>query len=61
MEIYLRIAEYYLQLREVGEAEAYVNRASLLQPDCHDQHLLLRYKVCHYNSIVLVSRSIIVI
>ncbi|THD25738.1 COP9 signalosome complex subunit 4 [Fasciola hepatica] len=47
MEIYLRIAEYYLQLREIGEAEAYVNRASLLQPDCQDQQLLLRYKTAY--------------
>ncbi|CAH8469051.1 unnamed protein product [Dicrocoelium dendriticum] len=47
MEIYLRIAEYYLKMREVPEAEAYINRASLLQPECQDQYLLLRYKTAY--------------
>ncbi|CAL8105362.1 unnamed protein product [Calicophoron daubneyi] len=47
MDIYLRIAEYYLKLHEISEAEAFVNRASLLQPECQDQQLLLRYKTAY--------------
>ncbi|VDQ12664.1 unnamed protein product [Trichobilharzia regenti] len=44
LDVYLRIAEYYLKLHETQEAEAFVNRASLLQPECQDQQLLVRYK-----------------
>ncbi|KAF8568261.1 hypothetical protein P879_09656 [Paragonimus westermani] len=47
MDIYLRIAEYYLKLHETSEAEGFVNRASLLQPECQDQTLLLRYKTAY--------------
>ncbi|TGZ58897.1 hypothetical protein CRM22_009371 [Opisthorchis felineus] len=47
MDIYLRIAEYYLKLQQISDAETYVNRASLLQPECEDQNLLLRYKTAY--------------
>lgn len=47
MEIYLRIAEYYLKLRDISEAEVFVNRASLLQPDCQDRDLIVRYKTAY--------------
>ncbi|KAF5402174.1 COP9 constitutive photomorphogenic subunit 4 [Paragonimus heterotremus] len=47
MDIYLRIAEYYLKLHETSDAEGFVNRASLLQPECQDQTLLLRYKTAY--------------
>lgn len=45
LDIYLRIAEYFLKIHEIQEAEVFVNRASLLQPECQNQQLLVRYKV----------------
>nr|AAW25811.1 unknown [Schistosoma japonicum] len=47
LDIYLRIAEYCLKIHEIQEAEAFVNRASLLQPECQNQQLLVRYKIAY--------------
>ncbi|CAH8641429.1 unnamed protein product [Schistosoma mattheei] len=47
LDIYLRIAEYFLKIHEIQEAEVFVNRASLLQPECQNQQLLVRYKIAY--------------
>ncbi|CAH8626618.1 unnamed protein product [Heterobilharzia americana] len=44
LDIYMRIAEYCLKTHQIHEAEIFVNRASLLQLECQNQQLLIRYK-----------------
>lgn len=45
MKTYLTIAQLYLQAEDAIEAEAYVNRASLLQAEVKNEELLVLYKV----------------
>lgn len=46
LNIYLRIAQLYLEDDEAVQAEAFLNRASVFSPDCKDPILQMRYKVC---------------
>jgi COP9 signalosome complex subunit 4 len=45
MNIYVKIAQLFLEDDESVQAEAYINRASELLHQVKDQHLKLRYKV----------------
>mmetsp|Transcript_3318 Transcript_3318/g.5851 ORF Transcript_3318/g.5851 Transcript_3318/m.5851 type:complete len:405 (-) Transcript_3318:467-1681(-) len=47
VEKYVKIAQLYLEEDEAVNAETYINRASLLIPNCQDPGLKLRYKVCY--------------
>jgi len=46
VNIYVKIAQLYLEDDESVQAEAYINRAAELVHQCKDQMLVLRYKVC---------------
>jgi COP9 signalosome complex subunit 4 len=46
VNIYVKIAQLYLEDDESVQAEAYINRASELIHQCKDETLKLRYKVC---------------
>jgi len=46
VNIYIKIAQLYLEDDESVQAEAYINRASELIHQCRDEVLKLRYKVC---------------
>ncbi len=46
MEIYLRIAQLYLEEQDHVAAEAYINRAALLQSEVDRSDLQIIYKVC---------------
>jgi len=46
VNIYVKIAQLYLEDDESVQAEAYINRASELIHQCKDEVLKLRYKVC---------------
>jgi COP9 signalosome complex subunit 4 len=43
--IYIRIAQLYLEDDDAVAAEAYINRASLLVPDCQDPAMIIKHKV----------------
>lgn len=45
MKTYLKIAQLFLEDDDAVEAEAYVNRASLLQAECKSEELQILYKV----------------
>ncbi|KAL3319328.1 COP9 signalosome complex subunit 4 [Cichlidogyrus casuarinus] len=45
IEIYINIARLYLGCNKVASADNFVNRASVLTPDCSDEQTLLNYKV----------------
>lgn len=45
LETYLKIARLYLEDADPVQAEAYINRASLLQTDSQNQELQIHYKV----------------
>lgn len=47
LETYLKIAQLYLEDENPVEAEAYINRASLLQNETKNEQLKIRYKVCY--------------
>ena len=47
LDIYLKIARLYLEDDNAVEAEAYVNRASLVQNESANAILRLKYKVCY--------------
>uniref|UniRef100_X1ZGW4 COP9 signalosome complex subunit 4 n=1 Tax=Capitella teleta TaxID=283909 RepID=X1ZGW4_CAPTE len=47
LETYLKIARLYLENEEPVQAEAYINRASLLQADSKNEQLQIYYKVCY--------------
>ncbi len=49
MQSYLRIAMLYLEDGDSVEAEAYVNRASLLQNEAKSEELNIRYKVTGFS------------
>jgi len=46
VNIYVKIAQLYLEDDESIQAESYINRASELMHQCKDEVLKLRYKVC---------------
>ena len=45
LETYLKIARLYLEDEDPVQAEAYINRASLLQADSQNEELQIYYKV----------------
>lgn len=45
LETYLKIAQLYLEDEDPVQAEAYINRASLLQTDTKTEKLQLLYRV----------------
>lgn len=47
LKTYLKIARLFLEDDDPVQAEAYINRASLLQADSHDPELQVLYKVCY--------------
>ncbi|KAK2563661.1 COP9 signalosome complex subunit 4 [Acropora cervicornis] len=47
LETYLKIAQLYLEDEDPVQAEAYINRASLLQTDTKTERLQILYKVCY--------------
>ena len=52
LETYLKIARLYLEDEDPIQAEAYINRASLLQADTSNEQLQIHYKVsigCNYE------------
>eukprot|EP01114_Cavostelium_apophysatum_P005932 TRINITY_DN17109_c0_g1_i2.p1 TRINITY_DN17109_c0_g1~~TRINITY_DN17109_c0_g1_i2.p1 ORF type:complete len:332 (+),score=54.54 TRINITY_DN17109_c0_g1_i2:54-1049(+) len=46
VNVYVKIAQLYLEDDESVQAESYINRASELIFQCRDEMLKLRYKVC---------------
>lgn len=47
MDTYLKIARLYLEDDDPVQAEAYINRASLLQNESSNEQLQIHYKVHH--------------
>uniref|UniRef100_A0A8C9DQ43 COP9 signalosome complex subunit 4 n=1 Tax=Prolemur simus TaxID=1328070 RepID=A0A8C9DQ43_PROSS len=47
LETYLKIARLYLEDDDPVQAEAYINRASLLQNESTNEQLQIHYKVCY--------------
>lgn len=47
LETYLKIARLYLEDDDPVQAEAYINRASLLQNETKNEELQIHYKVCY--------------
>ncbi len=47
LETYLKIARLYLEDEDPIQAEAFINRASLLQAETHDEKLQIMHKVCY--------------
>ncbi|KAK3751013.1 hypothetical protein QZH41_020177, partial [Actinostola sp. cb2023] len=47
LETYLRIAQLYLEDDDPVQADAYLNRASLLHADTKSENLQILYKVCY--------------
>lgn len=47
LETYLTIARYYLEDEDPVQAEAFINRASLLQNETKNEKLQIHYKVCY--------------
>ncbi|CAH0564062.1 unnamed protein product [Brassicogethes aeneus] len=47
LETYLKIARLYLEDDDPVQAEAFINRASLLQAESTDEQLQIYYKVCY--------------
>jgi COP9 signalosome complex subunit 4 len=47
LETYLKIARLYLENDDPVQAEAYINRASLLQAESKNEQLQIYYKVCY--------------
>jgi hypothetical protein len=45
VNIYVKIAQLYLEDDEAVQAETFLNRASILVPDCKEPSLHMRYKV----------------
>jgi COP9 signalosome complex subunit 4 len=45
VNIYVKIAQLYLEDDEAVQAETFLNRASILIPDCKEANLHMRYKV----------------
>lgn len=51
MDTYLKIARLYLEDDDPVQAEAYINRASLLQNESSNEQLQIHYKV--HNPLVI--------
>jgi COP9 signalosome complex subunit 4 len=47
LETYLKIARLYLEDEDSAMAEAYINRASMLQTETKNENLQILYKVCY--------------
>lgn len=47
LDTYLKIARLYLEDDDSIQAEAFVNRASLLQTETTNEQLQIYYKVCY--------------
>ncbi|RDD47177.1 COP9 signalosome complex subunit 4 [Trichoplax sp. H2] len=47
LEIYLKIAQLYLENEDAVQAEAYINRASVLQLQSKETRLRILYKACY--------------
>uniref|UniRef100_A0A673MQ71 COP9 signalosome complex subunit 4 n=1 Tax=Sinocyclocheilus rhinocerous TaxID=307959 RepID=A0A673MQ71_9TELE len=47
LDTYLKIARLYLEDADPVQAEAYINRASLLQNESTNEQLQIHYKVCY--------------
>ena len=47
LEIYLKIAQLYLEDDDPVQAEAFINRASILQAETKNQQLQILYKVSY--------------
>ncbi|KAG8296947.1 COP9 signalosome complex subunit 4 isoform X2 [Homalodisca vitripennis] len=47
LETYMKIARLYLEDDDPVQAEAYINRASLLQAESKNEQLQIYYKVCY--------------
>ncbi|KAG5894478.1 hypothetical protein JTB14_032506 [Gonioctena quinquepunctata] len=47
LETYLKIARLYLENDDPVQAEAFINRASLLQAESRNEQLQIYYKVCY--------------
>ncbi|XP_023225851.1 COP9 signalosome complex subunit 4 [Centruroides vittatus] len=47
LETYLKIARLYLEDDDPVQAEAFINRASLLQAESNNEQLQIYYKVCY--------------
>lgn len=47
LETYLKIARLYLEDEDSAQAEAYINRASMLQTETKNENLQIMYKVCY--------------
>lgn len=55
LETYLKIARLYLEDDDPVQAEAYINRASLLQNESTNEQLQIHYKVNIYNRFCFVA------
>lgn len=47
LETYLKIARLYLEDEDAAMAEAFINRASMLQTETKNENLQILYKVCY--------------
>ncbi|CAK9300175.1 unnamed protein product [Gordionus sp. m RMFG-2023] len=47
LKIYVKIADLYLNAGDDAQAEAFINRASLLQTDVNDEQLQIKYKLTY--------------
>lgn len=47
LETYLKVARLYLEDEDPVQAEAYINRASLLQAESSSEELQIHYKACY--------------
>lgn len=47
LDTYLKIARLYLEDEDAAQAEAFINRASMLQTETKNENLLILYKVCY--------------
>ena len=52
LDTYLKIARLYLEDEDPVQAEAYINRASLLQSDSSNEELQIYYKVYNIYHVV---------
>ena len=56
MEIYLKIAQLYLEDDDPVQAEAFINRASILQAETKDKQLQILFKV-NFIHVFVVERE----
>lgn len=56
LETYLKIARLFLEDEDANQADAYINRASLLQAESKNEELQILYKVfglAHVHNLVM--------